>query len=187
MKTANEVERLCNGLVSNFSTELLKIAAEKQLATSTIASANKSDAECEALICVMTKLINKRTLAAGFTLLELDKATRAIELAGEALRHLAIIHEPISNVATSSAAAVLNKVMYPCDQKPENCPYGPDLEPCTKRPVVNQMSPCGKVRNFAHRQLKSSLSFKLQVLVATICANYSVRIFTVLFSSEFLM
>jgi hypothetical protein len=186
MKNTNEVERLCNGLVSNFSFELLKIAAEKQLAVSTIAAANKTEAERDQLSAVMGMVINKRTIDAGFTIQELDQALRGIYLAGEALRHLSIIHEPITDHAASTGERVLKQVMYPCDQKPENFPYGLALELSATPTGRKRPSLLRNARKFACRHMTSNLSFKIQVLATVICANYSVRIFMVFFGSKFL-
>lgn len=119
MSNAKEVHRLCEHLVKKFGMKLIKLAAEKQIATSTIAVATKGDINQTVLTLVMEQVFLKRVIDAGFTAADLEMAMNAIRLAGEAAQHLAVINEPISNTPSPSCAEFLNRVMYPCGSRVE--------------------------------------------------------------------
>ena len=98
---------------------LIKIAAEKQVAMSTIALIVDNDIKQTVLTRVAIDVFDHRAGGLGFTPIDLDRALNCIQLAGEVAHHLSVISQPISELPSSSCAAFLSQVMYPCGPKVE--------------------------------------------------------------------
>lgn len=113
MATIEEIIELCTNLVQKHGIELLRIAATKQIALSTIMSSTMCDIKQTIIANTMLPVYDQRAVDAGFTAEQLDLALNSIRLAGKSVRHLHSASKPVSIEPDGVMPGILHNVMYP--------------------------------------------------------------------------